>query len=72
MQDDFRIGTQSVPFLSRVPGIGELFKNRDNQYVKSELVIFLRPTVIRNASLEADLKEFRLYLDRQQNLNLAK
>lgn len=72
MQDDFRIGTQGVPFLSRVPGIGELFKNRDNQYVKSELVIFLRPTVIRNASLEADLKEFRPYLDRQQNLNLAK
>jgi len=72
MQDDYRINTQGVPFLSRLPGLGELFKNRDNNFVKSELVIFLRPTVIRNASLEADLSGYRQFLDRRQNLDLAR
>ena len=35
----------------RLPGIGNLFKYRDDTVKKSELVLFLRPTVIRGAGV---------------------
>ncbi|MCC7413892.1 MAG: pilus (MSHA type) biogenesis protein MshL [Gammaproteobacteria bacterium] len=72
MQDDFQVSTQGIPFLAKVPGLGELFKNRDNDFTKSELVVFLKPTVIRNASLDADLRNFRELLNPTVELDLAK
>ena len=59
MQDNFNDGEDSVPVLSRVPGVGELFKNRNEAASKSELVIFLRPIVIKDPSLEGDFQKFR-------------
>jgi hypothetical protein len=43
-----------------------LFNFRDRQQIKSELVISLRPTVIKNPSVDADLAGFAPYLP--QNL----
>lgn len=62
MQDDYQRDVNSVPGLSDVPGVGNAFKQRDFQNSKSELIIFLRPTVIRNASLTGDLAPYRKYL----------
>ncbi|MBI4740580.1 MAG: pilus (MSHA type) biogenesis protein MshL [Betaproteobacteria bacterium] len=39
-----------VPLLGSIPLFGELLNNRANTSKKSELVIFLRPTVIKDAS----------------------
>jgi general secretion pathway protein D len=36
--------------------VGELFKYRNRRSSKSELVIFLRPTVVRDASLAGDFR----------------
>lgn len=44
----------TVPGLSRLPVIGELFKQRRDQSVKTELVIFLRPTILRDATPEGN------------------
>ena len=52
----------TVPVLSRIPLLGNLFMNRDDATTKTELVIFLRPTVIREASLDGDYREFREHL----------
>ena len=52
----------TVPVLSRIPLLGNLFMNRDDTTTKTELVIFLRPTVIREASLDGDYREFREHL----------
>lgn len=41
-----------VPILSRIPILGELFKSKRFQRSESELIIFVRPTVITN-TLEA-------------------
>ena len=49
MQDTSQKKTDGVPYLSRLPGIGNLFSYRDDEVIKSELVLFLRPTVIRGA-----------------------
>ena len=59
MQDNFSDGEDSIPGLSRVPGVGELFKHRNETSSKSELVIFLRPIVIKDPSLEGDFQKFR-------------
>ncbi|MCB1596420.1 MAG: pilus (MSHA type) biogenesis protein MshL [Gammaproteobacteria bacterium] len=49
MQDTSQKKRDGVPLLSRLPGVGDLFSYRDDAVKKSELVLFLRPTVIRGA-----------------------
>lgn len=38
---------QGVPYLSRIPVLGWLFKNKSESVSKQELLIFLTPTIIR-------------------------
>jgi MSHA biogenesis protein MshL len=59
MQDSVNNLTDSVPLLANIPLIGELFKNRNDTTTKTELVIFLRPTVVHNASIDEDFSQFR-------------
>lgn len=67
MQDDIRKNTDKVPGLSDVPLAGNVFTGKNDSNIKSELVIFLRPTVITNASLESDeLQGYKQYLPSQQ------
>lgn len=67
MQDDIVRNSDKVPGLSDVPGVGKVFTGRNDANRKTELVIFLRPTVIPNASLESDeLQSFKQYLPAQQ------
>ena len=48
--DDQLIETeQRVPFLGRVPGIGWLFRARSTERVKSNLMVFIRPTILRDS-----------------------
>lgn len=62
MQDQINKKQSGVPILSSIPFIGALFSYQDDEYVKSELVIFIRPVVVHDASLTGDLKEYRKYL----------
>ncbi len=67
MQDEIQKNSDRVPGLSKVPGIGKAFTGRDDLNRKTELVIFLRPTVITSASLESDeLASYKQYLPSQQ------
>jgi general secretion pathway protein D len=63
MTDDVRAKTQGVPTLQDIFPFGELFKQRDDHYQKSELVVFLRPTVIKDASLNGDFKPYKPFLN---------
>jgi general secretion pathway protein D len=62
MHDQFEGNTTGVPLIARVPFLGDAFSYRNDTSRKSELVIFLRPIVIRDASLEGDLAAYRRYL----------
>ncbi len=62
MQNRVNKSTSGVPLLSSLPWIGHLFSYKNDEYTKTELVIFLRPTVMHNAALSADLKKFQQYL----------
>ena len=44
------LGDTGVPYLSRIPALGALFRTRDTTERQTELVMFLRPTVIRARS----------------------
>ena len=59
MQDDVNNLTDAIPGASSIPLLGNLFKNRNETSTKTELVIFLRPVVIKDASVNGDYAEFR-------------
>lgn len=59
MQDSRNNNSDEVPILNRLPGLSNLFKYRDEASKKTELVIFLRPTVLQDASIEGDFKDYR-------------
>jgi MSHA type pilus biogenesis protein MshL len=66
MQDNMEKQTAGIPVLSKLPMVGDLFSYRNDQYAKTELVIFLRPVVVKTASLSGDLQDFQRYLPNSQ------
>jgi general secretion pathway protein D len=40
---------QGIPVLDKIPGIGDLFSQQSGTKVRTELIIFIRPTIIRDA-----------------------
>ncbi|MCK7592838.1 hypothetical protein [Pseudomarimonas salicorniae] len=56
MRDQSERNSDAVPGASRLPVVGELFRYRNDRKSKSELVIFLRPTIIRDPSLQGDYR----------------
>ena len=59
MEDSVNWRTGRVPLVGQLPLIGELFTTRNNAAVKSELVVFLRPVIIRDPSLNGDFSSLR-------------
>jgi general secretion pathway protein D len=72
MQDDIQQADNSVPVLSDIPYLGRLFEYKEDIAQKSELVIFLRPIIVENASLQGDLKSFQPFLPKQHDDNRVK
>ncbi len=67
MQDDILTNSDKVPGLSKIPVVGKVFTGQNDANRKTELIIFLRPTVITSASLESDeLANYKQYLPSQQ------
>ncbi len=62
MQDQINKDNRGIPILSSIPLLGALFSYTEEKYVKSELVIFIRPVVIEHASLDGDLADYKKYL----------
>jgi general secretion pathway protein D len=63
MEDDAAFNREQVPVAGNIPVAGELLRFRDERVQKRELIIFLRPTVITNPSLDSDeLKFFQRFL----------
>ena len=69
MEDQIDKATNEVPLLGHIPLLGNLFKNRNDKTTKTELVIFLRPIVIKTASVNGDFDAFRKNLPDQNFFN---
>ncbi|MFA7280351.1 MAG: secretin N-terminal domain-containing protein [Sterolibacterium sp.] len=59
MEDSLGNTETVIPGLWNIPTLGNLFVNRDDKRSKTELVVFLRPVVVREASLDMDYREYR-------------
>jgi general secretion pathway protein D len=48
LNDDERRTIERIPLLSDIPLIGELFKSRSRSRSKTNLMVFIRPTILRS------------------------
>lgn len=68
--DEVRQNTQGVPGISRVPLLGNLFKSRNSSKARRQLMVFLRPTILRDAAVESAVsgERYNLLRNEQQRL----
>jgi general secretion pathway protein D len=62
MQDATTNTEDTIPGVYRIPILGPLLSQRRDLNQKTELVIFLRPVVIRDASVDGDYAGYRSLL----------
>jgi len=63
MQDDLQRDREQLPGADKLGDAGELLRFRNERSSKTELVIFIRPTVVKHPSIESDdLKFFQRFL----------
>jgi MSHA biogenesis protein MshL len=67
MQDEVQRTRDQLPFAGNVPDVGEAFALRKDTVAKTELVIFLRTTIVPNPTLASDeLKFFQRFLPKAE------
>jgi general secretion pathway protein D len=62
MEDSINQNSAGLPGLHDVDGFGILFGTKERLADKTELVIFLRPRIIKSANINSDLSDFSRYL----------
>jgi len=73
MQDNVQRDREQLPGADSLNIVGEVFRFRNERATKTELVIFLRPTVIKNPSLESEeLKFFQRFLPQPEQAPAGK
>ena len=70
LNDDERRTIERIPLLSDIPIIGELFKSRSRSRSKTNLMVFIRPTILRSKA-DGDRMTARRY-DYVRDMQLAR
>lgn len=70
VQDDVKKSTSKVPFLGDLPGVGVLFRATSESRVKRNLLVFLQPTILRDAASAAALTQKQYASVRRVDLGL--
>ena len=69
IERDEQILNDGVPGLSRIPGAGRLFRNESRSETRRNLMVFIRPVIVRNAadvrSVTRDSYDFAVGQQRQ-------
>jgi general secretion pathway protein D len=60
IQDDTNDSQRKVPVLGDIPVLGNLFKSKSKRQTKTNLVVFLRPTVIDSSGTAEALTDLKL------------
>jgi len=74
ISDEVRESKSQVPFLGSIPILGELFKTRSVDKVKTNLMVFIRPRILRDgidAAIETNAK-YNYIRDQQLKYNNGK
>ncbi len=59
LNDNERRTIEKIPFLGDLPLLGNLFKSRGKQRDKTNLMVFIRPTILRSAEDARDMSNRR-------------
>lgn len=62
--DSYSDGANGVPFLSSIPIIGALFRSDSKSRTKTNLLVFIRPYILRDKDQNSDITNNRLGLVR--------
>ena len=62
ISDEYADGSSGVPFLSSIPLIGQLFRYDNKNRVKRNLLVFMRPYVLRDKNQADEITSNRLSL----------
>lgn len=68
ISEDVADTIQKVPVLGSIPVLGALFRYRNTTAMKRNLMIFLRPTILRDPTLEARISSGKYNALRQQQI----
>jgi general secretion pathway protein D len=74
IEDNSVKGENRVPYLGNIPIIGLLFKTRNATSTKNNLIMFIRPKILRDqsqAAYETDLK-YNYLMDQEKRINSQK
>ncbi len=58
VQDDIRTGNTKVPVLGDIPGLGYLFRADTKKRQKSNLLVFLTPTIVQDEDFQPSKTDF--------------
>jgi len=62
IEDNYTDGSSGIPFLSSIPIIGALFRSDSKSRTKTNLLVFIRPYILRDKDQSADITNNRLGL----------
>jgi general secretion pathway protein D len=69
LDDNERRTIEKIPLLGDIPGLGQLFRSRSKSRSKTNLMVFIRPTILRSPEEARALAERRYsYIRTQQRL----
>lgn len=70
LTDEYTNNEQKIPFLGDIPVMGDLFKSRQPKRKKRNLMVFLRPVVLRDQQSTNDFSASRYELLRSEEQQL--
>ena len=66
IQDDEQLFRSKVPILGDIPVVGNLFKSHNNTRKRTNLMVFIRPTILRNSADARPVTQRKIDVIRQQ------
>ena len=72
MRDDVNESVQKVPLLGDIPLLGAMFRHKSNQKEKTNLMVFIRPTILRDAAVTSDITSSKYNFIRAKQLEVQR
>jgi general secretion pathway protein D len=69
MQDQYSTSNSKIPLLGDIPWIGQLFRSESKTRTKTNLMVFLRPVIVRDGATSAEIAAQRYQYVRGQQYN---
>ena len=68
IENNYTDGTSGIPWLSQIPILGALFRYDNNNHTKTNLLVFLRPYVLRDKGQDQEITASRMqFMEGKQN-----